>query len=215
MLSEKQINQFRKEEPWFSSDSGKSFLISTSLRTEPPIRLSEHFIEQAELDTVEFPNSPALHAYLASLYFSAQEELPLEFKREVELEKLRRTGTSHLDALLEDDATFIDYLTKGLGPEVRVKIKDPESPINLDALPLGNALLGFRNQLDLDNRAKGIEYLATSLSLVTDKHPNTFRYIVHPIATKAIEVSISDFRGLHDIEILAGKYDRAKQRVNL
>ncbi len=67
-------------------------------------RLLETVVEIAEVDTIKYRQSPALHFFLASLYQRLPQELTLEEKERIERLKLREKGKENLLDIPSDEA---------------------------------------------------------------------------------------------------------------
>ena len=82
---------------------------------------ARELIGDAEIQTVTHPDDPAVNYFLAHAYHGLSEELPLEFRREVEHEKLRRKGMEHvlnLPCTVEDGVERLDVrkMIADMGP---------------------------------------------------------------------------------------------------
>jgi hypothetical protein len=191
------FHKLLSEDPWIKSESGRHFLAPrTSGDLGNKIYLS--YIKTAELDTVEFPDSPGLHVHLGSLYLEIEKELPFQIRKQIELEKLRITDTTKLDDFLKGDVRFVDYVEVSMDPDAtREQISDLEvytGPGVFDHLvkmPLYTTCFSVGMRIETPNTQRGLEYITESLSLIKDRHPVTFERFVEPRAQEVLKVLFS------------------------
>lgn len=115
------IKRMRNEDLWIGNLSYPDFMFMVhEFETMGNIEMC---IELAELESVDYNQSPALHCFLAQLHKKSQTELSVEFKEKIEQLKLQRTGKQYLwDYMHMDGPQIQEYLISqgkqdfGVGP---------------------------------------------------------------------------------------------------
>ena len=77
------------------------------------MKMLESVVTIAEMDSVEYPESPMIKYFLASLYHELPEELSIEKRKQIELEKLRVEGREYILDMPIDTEEII----RNMGPE--------------------------------------------------------------------------------------------------
>jgi len=208
------------EDPWFRSQSA----IQLMPVIQPSDNVAISFIPEtsiivAELETVEYDNSPMLHCLLSDLYKKLSGELNEESKLTIEKLKLAKTGREYL----------LDYGKRSVA-EITVSL--PHQGRSLDEnIKAATDYLESHNiaaYLQFNNNLRAYHHLEKSLEL-SGKNPTVFKQLIEPLAILymtpfAIEASFkadcsqkSGYNLFEEVPVLIGmlndKYNAAKMRV--
>jgi hypothetical protein len=200
------IAKMTAEDSWLGSENAIQLLPIFMQSSDNVIVPPQICIEVAELETVEYEKSPALHCFLGTLYQSLPGELHEETKLMIEKLKLAKTGREHL----------LDYRNK---PSFEITVSLPHQGKdfgeNLNAATDYLVSCNIAAYMGLNNTSRAYEHFSKSLTLSGRNNPTVFQQLIKPITLLYMTpLLIINFQGDNPlINLFVDDYKAANLRV--
>jgi hypothetical protein len=171
-LNEGTVQKMMNEDNWLRSPNGILTMMFASSTGDFQDGCLETKIHMAEVDSMVFNDSPALHGYLGTLYMGLKDELSPELKRQIEKDKVKQISKEYL----------FDYYTKTTAERIAAlpsKGQDMGENINAAKEILDSCNIAMYVQHTNILRAQ--THIEKALTLSKD-NPTVFEHLIEPAA---------------------------------